>query len=122
MFGRQYLHGAPDVAETDLFLILGWNGMQSHQIPEAPRHLQRIAKDPSNLLIVIDPRLSETAKIADRHLSIRPGTDALLLRAMIAIILQEGWEKKDYIADRTSGFEIAKSLFMDFDAYRRPFR
>jgi anaerobic selenocysteine-containing dehydrogenase len=122
MFGRQYLHGAPDVAETDLFLVLGWNGMQSHQIPEAPRHLQRIAKDPSKLLIVIDPRLSETAKIADRHLSIRPGTDALLLRAMIAIILQEGWEKKDYIADRTSGFEIAKSLFMDFDAYRRPFR
>ena len=116
MFGRQYLHGAPDVGETDLFLILGWNGMQSHQIPEAPRHLQRIAKDPSKVLIVIDPRLSETAKIADRHLSIRPGTDALLLRAMIAIILQEGWEKKEYIADRTSGIEIAKSLFMDFDA------
>ncbi len=46
MFGRQYLHGAPDVAETDLFLILGWNGMQSHQIPQAPRHLQRISKDP----------------------------------------------------------------------------
>ena len=46
MFGRQYFHGAPDVAETDLFLIFGWNGMQSHQIPQAPRHLQRIAKDP----------------------------------------------------------------------------
>ena len=116
MFGRQYLHGAPDVAETDLFLILGWNGMQSHQIPQAPRHLQRISKDPNKLLIVVDPRLSETAKIADRHLAIRPGTDALLLRAMIAIILQEGWENKAYIENHTSGFETIKSLYMDFDA------
>ena len=116
MFGRQYLHGGPDVADTDLFLILGWNGMQSHQIPQAPRHLQRISKDPNKLLIVVDPRLSETAKIADRHLAIRPGTDALLLRAMIAIILQEGWENKDYIENHTSGFEKVKSLFMDFDA------
>jgi anaerobic selenocysteine-containing dehydrogenase len=116
MFGRQYLHGAPDVAETDLFLILGWNGMQSHQIPQAPRHLQRISKDPDKLLIVVDPRLSETAKIADRHLAIRPGTDALLLRAMIAIILQEGWENKTYIENHTSGFETIKSLYMDFDA------
>ncbi len=116
MFGRQYLHGVPDVAETDLFLILGWNGMQSHQIPQAPRHLQRISKDPNKLLIVVDPRLSETAKIADRHLPIRPGTDALLLRAMIAIILQEGWEKKDYIENHTSGFENIKSLYTNFDA------
>ena len=104
------------MAETDLLLVFGWNGMQSHQIPQAPRHLQRIAKDPDKLLIVVDPRLSETAKIADMHLPIRPGTDALLLRAMIAIILQEGWENKDYIEDHTSGFEKAKSLFMDFDA------
>ena len=116
MFGRQYMHGAPDVAETDLFLILGWNGMQSHQIPQAPRQLQRIAKDPAKLLIVVDPRRSETAKIADTHLSIRPGTDALLLRAMIAIILQEGWEKKEYLRDHTSGLEMIQSLFLDFDA------
>ena len=115
MFGRQNLHGAPDVAETDLFLILGWNGMQSHQIPQAPRHLQRISKDPNKLLIVIDPRLSETARIADKYLSIRPGTDALLLRAMIAIILQNGWEHKDYIQNHTSGWEKILPLFSDFD-------
>ena len=85
--GRQYIHLDPDIAETDLLLAIGWNGMQSHQIPQAPRQLQRIAKDPDKLLIVIDPRVSETAKIADMHLPIRPGTDALLLKAMIAIIL-----------------------------------
>ncbi|MBI4596764.1 MAG: molybdopterin-dependent oxidoreductase, partial [Candidatus Tectomicrobia bacterium] len=103
-------------AETDLFLILGWNGMQSHQIPQAPRILQRISKDPDKLLIVVDPRKSETARLADMHLSIRPGTDALLLKAMIAIILKEGWENRDYLGQYTSSLEDIKSLFIDFDA------
>lgn len=115
-FGRQYIHPGPDVAQTDLLLVIGWNGMQSHQIPQAPRHLQRIAKDPDKLLIVVDPRLSETAKIADMHLAIRPGTDALLLKAMIAIILQEGWENKAYMEKHTSGFDQVISLFRNFDA------
>jgi anaerobic selenocysteine-containing dehydrogenase len=118
MFGRQYMHGGPDVDQTDLFLVIGWNGMQSHQIPQAPRHLQRIAKDPNKLLIVVDPRLSETAKLADKHLPIRPGTDALLLRAMIAIILQNGWENQEYIRNHTSGFENIRALFENFDARR----
>ena len=114
-YGRQYLHDAPDVNNTDVLLVLGWNGMQSHQIPQAPRQLQRIAKDPDKLLIVVDPRLSETAKIADIHLPIRPGTDALLLKAMIGIILTEGWENKGYLENSTSGFDKIKSYFLNFD-------
>src|SRR5664280_355939 len=113
--GRQYLHDQPDVSNTDVLLVLGWNGMHSHQIPQAPRQLQRLAKDPDKMLIVGDPRLSETAKIADIHLPIRPGTDALLLKAMISIILKEGWENKAYLENHTSGFEQVKSLFQDFD-------
>ena len=113
--GRQYLHDQPDVANTDVLLIFGWNGMQSHQIPQAPRQLQRLSKDPDKLLIVVDPRLSETAKLADIHLPIRPGTDALLLKAMISIILQEGWENKAYMDDHTSGFDQIKSMFANFD-------
>ena len=113
--GRQYLHDQPNVDKTDLLLVLGWNGMQSHQIPQAPRQLQRLSKDPEKLLIVVDPRFSETAKIADIHLPIRPGTDALLLKAMIAIILKEGWENKSYMENHTSGFEHVKSLFHNFD-------
>ncbi len=115
-YGRQNIHDGPNIAETDLLLIIGWNGMQSHQVPQAPRQLQKLSKDPDKLLIVVDPRLSETARIADIHLPIRPGTDGLLLRAMIAIILQEGWEKKAYLAEHTSGFDQVKSLFLDFDA------
>ncbi|MEI6609334.1 MAG: molybdopterin-dependent oxidoreductase [Deltaproteobacteria bacterium] len=113
--GRQYLHDQPNVDKTDLLLVFGWNGMQSHQIPQAPRQLNRLSKDPDKLLIVVDPRLSETAKIADMHLPIRPGTDALLLKAMIAIILKEGWENKAYMDKHTSGFEQVKSLFQNFD-------
>jgi len=113
--GKQYLHDGPDVNNTDVLLIFGWNGMQSHQIPQAPRHLQRLAKDPDKLLIVVDPRVSETAKIADIHLQIRPGTDALLLKAIIAIILKEGWENKDYLKNHTSGFGEVKYLFDNFD-------
>ncbi|RPH86072.1 MAG: molybdopterin dinucleotide-binding protein, partial [Deltaproteobacteria bacterium] len=114
--GKQYLHDQPDVNNTDVLLIFGWNGMQSHQIPQAPRQLQRLSKDPNKTLIVVDPRLSETAKIADIHLRIRPGTDALLLKAMISIILAEGWENKDYLASHTSGFDEVKSYFSNFDA------
>ena len=113
--GRQYLHDQPNVDKTDLLLVFGWNGMQSHQIPQAPRQLQRLSKDPDKLLIVVDPRLSETAKIADMHLPIRPGTDALLIKAMISIILKEGWENKAYMDKHTSGFEQVKSLFQNFD-------
>jgi anaerobic selenocysteine-containing dehydrogenase len=114
--GKQYLHDQPDVNNTDLLLVFGWNGMQSHQIPQAPRRLQRLSKDKDKLLIVVDPRISETAKLADIHLRIRPGTDALLLKAMISIILKEGWQNKYYLANRTSGFDSIKSYFENFDA------
>src|SRR5690606_34561746 len=113
--GKQYLHDQPDVNNTEVLLTFGWNGMQSHQIPQAPRQLQRLAKDPDKLLIVVDPRVSETAKLADIHLQIRPGTDALLLKAMISMILAEGWENKDYLNEHTSGFDQVKSLFSNFD-------
>ena len=114
--GRQYLHDGPDIDNTDVLLVLGWNGMQSHQIPQAPRKLQRLSKDKDKMLIVVDPRVSETAKLADIHLRIRPGTDALLIKAMICMILKEGWENKDYLANHTSGFDSVRSYFENFDA------
>jgi len=61
--GRQYIHPNPDIAETDLLLAIGWNGMQSHQIPQAPRQLQKIAKDPDKLLIVIDPEYPKRRRL-----------------------------------------------------------
>lgn len=116
MFGRQPLVLEIDAEETDYLLVFGWNGMESHQIPQAPRQLLRIAKDPEKSLVVVDPRRSETARIANLHLPIRPGTDALLMKAMIAVILREGWENREYIEKHTSGLDELRDLFVSFDA------
>ena len=113
--GRQYLGTIPDHDRTDMLVAIGWNGWLSHQMPQARRHLRRISEDPEKLLVVIDPRRSETAERADIHLALRPGTDALLLRAMISMILQEGRQKIDYIEDHVSGFDSIKPWLADFD-------
>ena len=73
-----------------MLLIVGKNPMMSHHFQRARTVLKKMAKDPDRLLVVVDPRRTETAKIADIHLAIRPGTDALFYRAMISIILQRG--------------------------------
>ncbi len=114
--GRQYNFTISDHDRTDMLLAIGWNGWMSHQMPQARRHLGEMSKNPDKLLVVIDPRRSETAERADIHLAIRPGTDALLTRAMIAIILQEGWQNQEYIDRYVSGFDKVKPWFMEFDA------
>jgi anaerobic selenocysteine-containing dehydrogenase len=113
--GSQALEIPPDYEHTEMLMAIGWNGMMSHQIPQARRVLTRISKDPGKLLVVVDPRLSETAKIADIHLALRPGTDALLLKSMIAIILREGWHNKGYVRDHTEGFDKILPWFEGFD-------
>ncbi len=118
VLGRQNLLIGTDHHNTDMLVAVGWNGMMSHQMPQARKFLTRFAKDPDKTLVVIDPRRSETAAIANIHLSIRPGTDALLTRAMIAILLQQGWHDRDYIARHVSGFDEIAGWFADFDARR----
>ena len=104
-----------DHHNSDVILAVGWNGMQSHSIPRTPLELKSFAKDPGKTLVVIDPRRTETAQIADIHLAIKPGTDALLTRAMISIILEEGWHNRDYIDKHVSGFDDIRSWFENFD-------
>ncbi len=116
VLGKQYMATIPDDHETEMLLAIGWNGWMSHQMAQARRRLGKIAKDPDKVLAVIDPRKTETAKRADIYLPIRPGTDALFTRAMIAIILQEGWQDTAYIDKHVSGFDEVRSCFEDFDA------
>jgi len=116
MIGKQYLMVIPDEHEAEMLVAWGWNGMQSHQIPRAPLVLKGFSKDSGRLLVAIDPRRSETAAIADIHLAVRPGTDALLAKAMIAIIVQEGWENQAYIRDHVAGWETVRPWFERFDA------
>lgn len=116
--GKQYKFMIPDEHNTDVLVAWGWNGMVSHQMPRAPLFLREFAKNPEKLLVVIDPRKSETAEIADIHLPIRPGTDALLTKAMIGLILQEDWIDHAYIDKHVNGFEQITNWFADFDVKR----
>ncbi len=116
MLGRQYNVAVPDEHASEMLVGWGWNGMESHQMPQAPRVLKAFSKDPERLLVVIDPRRTETAAIADIHLPVRPGTDALLIKAMIAIILAEGWENADYIDRHVEGWDRIRSWFVGFDS------
>ena len=116
VFGKQYNIAGPDEHASEMLVAWGWNGMQSHQMPRAPKVLTDFSKDPDRLLVVIDPRKSETAAIADIHLPVRPGTDALLMKAMIAIILSERWEAKGYLAENVEGWDKIKGWFEGFDA------
>lgn len=116
MLGRQYNVTKPDEERSEMLLAWGWNGMMSHQMPRARAVLTEISKDPRRLLVAVDPRKSETAAIADIHLALRPGSDALLLKAMIALMVQNGWEDADYLARRVHGWDKVKPWFTGFDA------
>ena len=115
MFGRQNAFPIPDEHHAEMLLAIGWNGMVSHQMPRAPLTIKEFAKNPEKILAVIDPRKSETASVANLHIALKPGSDALLARAMIAIILAEGWEDKEYLAQNTSGFDLVRGWFENFD-------
>jgi len=115
MLGKQYNVAVPDEHRTEMLVGWGWNGMMSHQMPQAPKVLKGFSKDPERLLVIIDPRKSETAEIADIHLPVRPGTDALLIKAMIAVILEKGWENTDYIQKHVEGWDRVRSWFAGFD-------
>ncbi|RJP86601.1 MAG: molybdopterin dinucleotide-binding protein [Desulfobacteraceae bacterium] len=115
MLGKQYNVAVPDEHSTEMLVGWGWNGMESHQMPQAPKVLMEFSKDPDRLLVIIDPRKSETAAIANIHLPVRPGTDALLIKAMIAIIAEKGWENKDYLNQYVEGWDMIRPWFENFD-------
>ena len=88
MFGTAMMRA--DFEHCDVALFLGKNPWNSHSIPQARVLLKSIAKDPARTLIVVDPRRTESAALADIHLRVRPGTDAYLLAALLGIVFEEG--------------------------------
>lgn len=114
--GKQYKFAIPDEHNCDMLVGIGWNGVVSHQMPRAPLFLREFVKNPDKLLVVIDPRKTETAELAHIHLALKPGTDALLTKAMIAIVLDEGWTDDEYIRNHVSGFDEIRAWFAGFDA------
>jgi len=95
-----------DFEHCDVALFLGKNPWHSHSIPRARVQLKQIAKDPSRTLIVIDPRRTETADLADIHLQVRPGTDVLLLSAILGVLVEEDLVDRAFLTANTSGADV----------------
>jgi anaerobic selenocysteine-containing dehydrogenase len=92
-----------DFAHCEVAFFLGKNPWMSHSFPHARVTLKEIAKDPARCLIVVDPRRSESAELADIHLQVRPGTDAWLLAGMVATLVQEHRLSSEWLARHAEG-------------------
>jgi anaerobic selenocysteine-containing dehydrogenase len=92
MFGHQFLIPIPDIDRTDYMLILGGNPIASNgsmmTVPDVAARLKAI-RQRGGKVVVIDPRRTETAEVADEHHFIRPGSDAALLMAIINVLKAE---------------------------------
>ncbi len=106
--------GAPvhgDFEHCEVAVFLGKNPWQSHGFARSRSILQEMQNDPNRAIIVIDPRRSETAKMADIHLVVKPGTDAWCLSALSAILIQEGLVATSWLAAHTTGYaEVEAAL------------
>jgi anaerobic selenocysteine-containing dehydrogenase len=103
LFGRPSCHTAPDFEHAEVAVFVGKNPWQSHGFPRARAVLREIAKDPGRTLVVIDPRRTETAELADFHLQVRPGADAFLLAALLAVLAEEKLLDAGFVAAHTTG-------------------
>jgi formate dehydrogenase len=95
MFGAR---PEPDFAHAEVSVFVGKNPWHSHGFERARVVLRDIAKDPERSMIVVDPRRTETADLADFFLQVRPGTDAFVLSAMLAVLLHEDLIDRDFLA------------------------
>ena len=121
MFGHQLLLPVPDIDRTKFFLILGANPAVSNgslmTAPGMGRRLQEI-RERGGKVILIDPRINETARLADRHLFITPGTDVLLLLALLHVVFDEGLTGLGHLAAFTKGVEKIGNLVAEFPPER----
>ena len=112
MFGSQTCHTAEDVHHCDLLFVIGANPWIAHGFPNARDHLNQIRKDPNRKMIVIDPRRTETAEMADLHLAVRPGADAFLLGAILARLVRRDAVNHDFIAHHTVGYDEVRDALL----------
>ncbi len=114
MFGHQLLLPVPDIDRTSYFLIFGANPIASHgslmTAPDLPRRLKELAGR-GGRLVVVDPRRTETAYLADEHVFIRPGTDAWVLLAMLHVVFADGLARETAYADGSAAVREAVADF-----------
>lgn len=119
MFGRPFPLAVPvpDIDRTDHLLVIGANPVVSHgslmTMPNAPGRLKAV-RERGGKLIVIDPRRSETAQIADEHVFIRPGTDAAFLFAMVHTLFEENLVDLGAAEGRINGLDDVRAVVAQF--------
>ncbi|QLH20826.1 molybdopterin oxidoreductase family protein [Streptomyces sp. Rer75] len=117
MYGDAFAIPVPDLDRTDHLLMIGANPLDSNgslcTAPDFPGRLRALRRR-GGKLVVIDPRRTRTAKLADRHVAIRPGTDALLLFAMVSVLFDEGLVAPGALGAHLSGIEEVKGLAAGF--------
>lgn len=106
--------------DADVAMMIGNNPLVSHYAPAgsvppfSPSRRLRDAKARGLKLIVIDPRLTETARLADIHLQVRPGEDAALLAGMIRVILNEERHDKAFCEAHVAGLDRLRTAVAGF--------
>jgi anaerobic selenocysteine-containing dehydrogenase len=115
VLGNENLILQPDAGRTRFALLLGTNPLVTNGMtllqrrPAIAAELAQIRRG-GGVVVVVDPRRSETAKVADEHLSIRPGTDLFLLVALIRRILETGAADRSFLRRHARGLEAWESL------------
>jgi len=115
LFGRPRCHTAGDYEHAEVAVFVGKNPWMSHGFPRARTTLKAIANDPGRALIVIDPRRTETADLADIHLQVRPGTDAWCLSALLAVLVEEDLIDHAFLDEHAIGLEELAGLLGGVD-------
>lgn len=117
LFGQQWLFPVPDIDHTDLFICMGGNPVVSQgSIMAAPDIKRRLAalKARGGHCVVIDPRRSETAVLADQHIFIKPGTDAFFLLAFVHVLFEQGRIDLGRLGPVIDGVEALRVVAADF--------
>ncbi|MEU6313535.1 molybdopterin-dependent oxidoreductase [Streptomyces sp. NPDC047014] len=114
LFGDPFAIPVPDLDRTDFLLLLGANPVESNgslcTAPDFPGRLKAL-RARGGTLVVVDPRRTRTAALADRHLAPRPGSDALLLAALAHTLLNEKLAAPGPLEERILGLgELADAL------------
>ena len=106
-----------DLECNDVCLIGGANPAWAHPII-FQRLMEHRAKHPEHRLIVIDPRRTDSAEVADLHLAVKPGTDVALLLGITQLLIENGHIDEDWIAANTTGWEELKATCAEWTPER----
>ena len=101
----------PELADAKCIFIIGSNTTENH--PIAAKWILR-GREKGAKIIVVDPRATQMAFLADIAVQHRLGTDVALINGLMHIILKEGWHDKAYVEERTEGFEALAAKLEDY--------